>query len=91
VAKSNQKVIGLQYEPGVGLPRVVVKGSGQIAEEILKRRSLTGPKVIKNEELVNKLFKLPVDAEISKDVFYLVAILLTHVFSVEEKLKKDNE
>lgn len=87
-----KKVVGLQYEPGEGLPRVIVKGSGRIAEEILKKRPLhNGPKVFKNQQLVDKLYRLPIDAEISQDTFQLVAILLTHVFSIEEKLKKINE
>jgi len=86
------KVVGLQYEPGEGLPRVIVKGSGRVAEEILKKRPLyKGPKVFKNQQLVDKLYRLPVDAEISQDTFQLVAILLTHVFSIEEKLKNTNE
>ncbi len=87
-----QKVVGLQYEPGDGLPKVIVKGSGKIAEKILQKKTLRGsPKVFKNKELVDKLFRLPVDAEISRDTFQLVAILLAHVFSIEEKLKQKNE
>jgi type III secretion system FlhB-like substrate exporter len=90
--KELKKVVGLQYEPGKGLPRVIVKGSGCIAEELLKKRSVgSGPKVFKNKELVDKLYRLPMEAEITKDTFQLVAILLTHVFSIEEKLKNDNE
>lgn len=86
--KTLQKVIGLAYKPGEGLPKIVVKGHGKVAEEVIKKRLLgSGVKVIKNKELVDKLYRLPVDAEISKDTFYLVAIVLSHVFSVEEKLK----
>ncbi len=90
--KPFQKVVGLQYEPGDGLPKVIVKGSGKIAEKILQKETLRrSPKVFKNEELVDRLFRLPVDAEISRDTFQLVAILLAHVFSIEEKLKQKNE
>ncbi|MCW8931129.1 MAG: EscU/YscU/HrcU family type III secretion system export apparatus switch protein [Gammaproteobacteria bacterium] len=87
-----KKVVGLQYKHGEGLPKVIVKGSGSIAEQILKKRSLnSGPKVFKNKELVEQLYRLPMDSEISRDSFQLVAILLTHVFSIEEKLKQKNE
>ena len=48
------KVIGLAYKPGEGLPRVVVKGHGEIADEIIKAKRLgSGPRVIKNKELVD--------------------------------------
>lgn len=87
-----KKVVGIQYEPGEGLPRVIVKGSGRIAEEIVKNAPKQGgPKIFENQQLVDKLYRLPMDAEISRDTFQLVAILLTHVFSIEEKLKKVNE
>jgi type III secretion system FlhB-like substrate exporter len=87
-----KKVVGIQYEPGEGLPRVIVKGSGRVAEEIVKNAPLQGgPKVFENRQLVDRLYRLPIDAEISQDTFQLVAILLTHVFSIEEKLKKINE
>jgi len=87
--KTMQKVIGLAYKPGEGLPKIVVKGHGKIAEEVIKNRLLgSGVKVIKNKKLVDKLYRLPVDAEISQETFHLVATVLSHVFSVEEKLKK---
>lgn len=90
--KTIQKVIGLSYKPGEGLPKVVVKGHGVSASKIINDRPLnSNVKVIKNKELVDKLYKLPVDAEISQDTFYLVATVLSHVFAVEEKVKKNYE
>jgi flagellar biosynthesis protein len=84
-----KKVVGLQYEPGKGLPQVILKGSGLMADEILKRRdSVRGPMIVKDEQLLKQLFKLPVDAEIGPELFQLVAVLLAHVFSIEKKLKE---
>lgn len=86
------KVVGLRYRPDQGLPRVVVKGSGETARQILKNRPIFGgPRIFKNAELAEQLYRLPVDAEISRDTFQLVAILLAHVFAVEHKLKGENE
>lgn len=84
-----RKVVGLRYEPGVGLPQLIVKGSGYLAEEILKQRDPhNGPPVIKDKQLLDKLYRLPMDAEIGPDLFHLVAILLAHVFAIEEKMKE---
>ena len=83
------RVIGLRYKPEEGLPQVVVKGAGQMAEEILKRRDwLHEQPVVRDPELVNQLYKLPVDARIGPELFQLVATLLIHVFAIEEKLKR---
>jgi flagellar biosynthesis protein len=85
--KSPKKVVGLSYVPGSGLPKVVVKGHGELAERILEyRQSIKGPPIVKDEKLCRQLYKLPMDAEISPDLFELVAMLLVHVFAIENKL-----
>ncbi len=84
-----KKVVGLKYTPGEELPRLILKGSGHIAEEILKNRNtINSHKVVEDKDLVNKLYRLPIDAEITKDLYEVVAIILAHVFSVNEKLKE---
>ena len=85
-----KKVVGLRYESGQGLPRVIVKGSGKAAEEILQRRtSQAGPLVVKDKQLLDQLYRLPMDAEIGPELFHLVAALLAHVFAVEQRLKEE--
>lgn len=85
------KVVGLRYEAGKGLPEVVLKGSGPLAEEMVRRRSLHGkPALVSNPELVERLYRLPIDAQIGPELFQLVAIVLAHVFAVEGKLRKGN-
>jgi type III secretion system FlhB-like substrate exporter len=83
--EENKRVVGLQYRPEEGLPRVILKGGGRLASEIMRRRdALRGPPVVRNEQLVKALYRLPVDGEIGPELFELVAILLVHVFAVEE-------
>lgn len=87
---SVRKVVGLKYEIGEGLPQVILKGSGKLADEIIERRDIiSGPQVVKDKALVNELFKLPVDAEIGPELFELVAILLVHVYAIEEKMQQE--
>jgi flagellar biosynthesis protein len=83
------RVVGLRYRPEDGLPQIVVKGSGQMAEEILHRRDwLREQPVVKDPQLVEQLYKLPIDARIGPELFQLVAALLVHVFAIEEKLRR---
>ncbi len=84
------RVVGLKYDPAQGLPQIVVKGSGYLADEILRRRDwLKQQPLVKHPELVDQLYRLPVDARISPAMFELVAALLLHVFSVEELLRRN--
>jgi len=87
-----KKIVGLQYKKGQGLPKVLVKGQGYIADEILKQRNLVNPPpLIKDEKLVQQLYKLPIDGEITKDLFEVVALLLVHVYSIEEKMQEEKQ
>lgn len=82
--KKPNMVIGLKYEFGNGLPRVLLKGAGKTADSVLEynRRVVQLP-VFKDEKLIDELYKLPVDAEIGEELFHLVASILVHVFSIE--------
>jgi len=84
---TRKKIVGLQYRKGQGLPKVILKGSGKRAEEIVSVRKHDGPIVVKDKKLAEQLYRLPIDAEIGKDLFELVAILLVHVYRLEEQLK----
>lgn len=85
--EGNTKIVGLKYTKGEGLPKVIVKGSGKRAEEILSARGSEGPIVVKDKKLAEQLYRLPIDAEIGRDLFELVAILLVHVYSLDSRLK----
>ncbi len=81
-----KKVVGLKYEPAEGLPQVVVKGHGPAAAEILRSRdALDGPPVVQDSALAEQLYRLPMDASIGPELFELVAALLAHVFSLEQR------
>lgn len=86
-----QRVVGLGYEPGKGLPRVVLKGSGILAERIVEEGWKNDAKtpIVQDEKLVDALFRLPTDAEIGPELFEMVAVLLAHVFAVNMKMKED--
>jgi flagellar biosynthesis protein len=88
-----QKVVGLAYEAREELlPKVVVKGCGEAAERILRERDwLHGPAVVKDPQLLEQLSRLPMDGTIGPELFQLVAILLTHVFAIEETVREENQ
>ena len=88
--ETSDKVVGLAYEPGEGLPQIVLKGSGSMAEEILKRGREIGAPVVHNEELVDRLFRLPMDSEIGPELFRIVAVILAHVFALNEHRKGES-
>ena len=84
-----RKVVGLKYDPEQGLPRVILKGGGKLAEEIIAVGSqMDGPPLIKDERLLEALYSLPVEGEIGPELFDLVAALLVHVYAIDELAKE---
>lgn len=88
---SERRVVGLQYESGEGLPRVILKGSGKLAEEIIgKGKQSARPKIVQDEALVKALYRLPIDSDIGPELYEVVAILLVHVFSLDQQMKENS-
>ena len=87
--KQTKRVVGIKYDEGHGVPRIVVKGNGNLAEAIIKDRGMNGPPLIRDKELLNQLYRLPMDAEIGSELFELVAILLVHVFAIDERSRRN--
>jgi type III secretion system FlhB-like substrate exporter len=86
-----KKVVGLRYEDGQRLPQVVLKGAGPLADEILRRRGPgRRPPVVRNDALLEQLYRLPIDAEIGPELYRVVAFLLVHVFAVEALMKGEH-
>lgn len=92
-SRAPQRIVGLAYDGRAEeLPKVVVKGCGEAAERILRERDwLHGPEVVKDPQLLEQLYRLPVDGAIGPELFQLVAILLTHVFAIEERLRGESQ
>ncbi len=82
-----KRVVGLRYEPEEGLPEVILKGAGPLAEELLRQRGPRGPAVVKDEALLDALYRLPLDSAIGPELFQAVAALLAHIFAVEGKMR----
>lgn len=82
-----KRVVGLRYEPDEGLPEVILKGAGPLAEELLRVRMTRGPMLVKNEALLDALYRLPLDSAIGPELYQAVAALLAHVFAVDGKMR----
>jgi len=79
-----RRVVGLVYRAEEGPPRVILKAAGELAEQVLAARDpWRGPRVVRNEALLQSLYRLPLDSQIGPELFYVVAAILAHVFAVD--------
>lgn len=77
--------VALKYAPGDQAPRVVAKGRGLIAEEIIERARAHGVYVHESPELVTLLSQVDLDAHIPPTLYIAVAELLAWLYRVEQQ------
>jgi len=76
--------VALAYREGQAAPRVVAKGRGLIAEEIVRRAKEAGIYVHESSELVSLLMQVNLDDRIPPQLYVAVAELLAWLYRLEQ-------
>ncbi len=77
--------VALAYRDGASVPRVVAKGRGLVAAEIIRRAQESGVYVHESRELVSLLMQLDLDEHIPARLYVVVAELLAWVWQLERR------
>lgn len=83
---SRTRAVALRYEHARGAPSVVAKGSGVVADEILRRAEEAGVFVHKSRELVGMLMQVDLDARVPAALYTAVAEVLAWVYRQDERV-----
>jgi flagellar biosynthesis protein len=75
--------VAMAYRKADGAPRVVAKGRGLIAEEIIARAKEHGVYVHESPELVSLLLQVDIDQRIPPQLYIAVAELLAWLYRIE--------
>lgn len=76
----------MAYGAGDAAPRVVAKGRGLVADEIIRRAREAGVFVHESREMVALLMGLDLDQRIPPELYVAVAELLAWIYRVEKGL-----
>ena len=88
-AEKPTKAIALKYDKENSVaPKVVAKGQGLIAENILNTALQNSIPVYQNKTLASMLMAVELDKEIPTDLYKAVAEVLAYVYSMDTKYKK---
>ena len=77
------KAVALRYDAVDGAPRVVAKGRGLLAEEIIERARAAGVYVHESPELLSLLMQVDMDERIPPALYVAVAELLAWLYRLE--------
>ncbi len=81
--RASDEAVALTYASGESAPRVVAKGRGLLAQEIIERAREAGVYVHESPELVSLLMQVDLDERIPPQLYVAVAELLAWLYSVE--------
>jgi flagellar biosynthesis protein len=82
--------VALAYTEGEFAPKVVAKGKGAIAGEIIKRAKAAGIYVHESRELVGLLMQIDLDKHIPSHLYVAVAELLAWIYRLEHQHLEDD-
>jgi len=83
VRESLKSAVALAYTQSDAAPRVVAKGNGMIAEQIIARAREHGVYVHESPELVSLLMQIDLDQRIPAQLYVVVAELLAWIYRLE--------
>lgn len=75
--------VAIAYNSGDSAPRVVAKGRGMVAEQIIERAKEHGVAIHESKELVSLLMQVELDDHIPPALYRAVAELLAWLYRVE--------
>ncbi len=78
--------VALAYGSGDGAPRVVARGRGLLAEEIMRRAKENEVFVHQSTELVALLMQVDLDREIPPSLYAAIAELLAWLYRIDAGL-----
>lgn len=89
-ADSDQKIsqaVALTYDSNdLNAPKVVAKGNGLLAENILALARENAVPVYKNKTLTGLLMAVELDREIPPELYQAVAEVLAHIYRLDKEL-----
>lgn len=81
--RKQQSAVAIAYGGGDGAPRVVAKGKGLMAEQIMERARGAGVFMHESKELVALLMQVDLDREIPPALYRAIAELLAWLYHIE--------
>lgn len=80
-----QVAVALAYGQSTGVPKVVAKGRGLIAQAIIERARQNGVYVHESADLVGLLMQVELDQQIPPQLYLAVAELLAWLYRLEHE------
>jgi flagellar biosynthesis protein len=85
-----EKAAALAYDQA-GAPKVIAKGSGELARKLIEHAMEYGIPIQKDEVLVEALLQVNLGEEIPAQLYQVVAELLAFIYKLDQRAKEKNQ
>ncbi|MGO1367905.1 MAG: EscU/YscU/HrcU family type III secretion system export apparatus switch protein [Senegalia sp. (in: firmicutes)] len=87
--KNPNIAIAIKYKSDIDkAPKIVAKGKGIVASNIIKRAKSSDVFINEDENLANKLYNIELGNEIPLELYEAVASILAFVYEIDEEKNK---
>ncbi len=86
-----KKAVALSYNNQDNVPKILAKGEGTIAENIVKKGEEEGIVIYKDENLIDSLINLDINQEIPEELYEVVAEIILFVYTLDKEKEDENE
>ncbi len=84
--KTNKQAVALRYQPDRDVaPKLIGKGKGYVAEEIIKRAKENNIPIQQDETLVELLSELDINESIPPELYDVVAELFAFLYRIDKE------
>lgn len=82
---NKKKAAALLYDLGSNAPKVIAKGEGIVAENIVKKAKEENIVIYEDSRLVENLVRLNLNDEIPEELYQAVAEIIFYVYSLDQE------
>ena len=85
------KAIAIKYKQNETAPKVIAKGVGIVAENIIKAAQSNTVPIYQNKTLASMLMAVELDREIPPELYSAVAEVLAYVYRLDQRIGKSKD
>lgn len=87
-----EKAVALRYDKEQEkAPRVLAKGEGESAKNIIKIAQLHKLPIKKDADLIELLSKVEIDKEVPQELYKAVAELFSYIYKITNNMEEESE
>lgn len=87
--KSIKKAVALSYESDDLAPKVIAKGTGLVADNIITHGMENDITIYEDKELIDSLMSVDIMEHIPEELYEAVAEILIYIYSLDAKRGKE--